>query len=102
VTRGAGERRLKNLPVNAVDKLLPVELKAVGFQNRSEKWSGLGNRCSIHLSYSPALPHCNTFPAGCAALCVAAKETNSASRQAARAVSYPVPIPERLCRSATS
>ncbi len=23
--------------------------------------NGLGNRCSIHLSYSPALPHCNTF-----------------------------------------
>ena len=34
--------------------------------------NGLGNRCSIHLSYSPALPHCNTFPARrAAALCLA-------------------------------
>jgi hypothetical protein len=23
--------------------------------------TGLGNRCSIHLSYSPAHPYCNTF-----------------------------------------
>ena len=25
--------------------------------------NGLGNRCSIHLSYSPTLSHCNTFRA---------------------------------------
>jgi hypothetical protein len=63
----------------------------------------LGNLRSVHLSYSPALSHCNTFPAGRgAALSVAAKQTSSASLSAAQAASYPDPIPERPCRSATS
>src|SRR5579863_4300959 len=47
--------------------ILKIGKKVVGLGRFELPTNGLGNRCSIHLSYSPGLSYCNTFPVRCAA-----------------------------------